>query len=74
MLALGVGLVQISGQSSQEADGTAASAGSDDVHDDESAVLGFVAVVLACCTSGFAGVYFEKVTTSSKNMYVMVTI
>lgn len=52
MLALGVGLVQVSSVESKD----------DDVKDGkENRILGLVAVLLSCCTSGFAGVYFEKV-------------
>ncbi|CAM9220492.1 unnamed protein product [Ectocarpus fasciculatus] len=65
MLALGVGLVQVSssiGSSDSEDDG----ADNEDAEGDEGGngqnpLLGLVMVLLACCTSGFAGVYFEKV-------------
>lgn len=62
MLALGVGLVQVSGSSSSKdngdsEDGDAAAAG-----DGQNPLLGLVMVLMACCTSGFAGVYFEKVS------------
>ena len=52
MLALGVGLVQVSSVENK-----------DDAEKDgkENRILGLVAVLLSCCTSGFAGVYFEKV-------------
>ncbi|CAG0917192.1 unnamed protein product [Notodromas monacha] len=32
---------------------------------DESAIVGLSAVIFACCLSGFAGVYFEKILKSS---------
>lgn len=32
-----------------------------DPKDDQNPLLGFVAIMMSCCTSGFAGVYFEKV-------------
>lgn len=52
MLALGVGLVQISGKKDSD----------DSIKNDaQRPLLGFAAVMMACCTSGFAGVYFEKV-------------
>lgn len=31
-----------------------------------SQVVGLVAVLVACCSSGFAGVYFEKILKESK--------
>ncbi|CAI2351511.1 unnamed protein product [Caenorhabditis sp. 36 PRJEB53466] len=31
----------------------------------ENSVLGFVAVLIACCLSGFAGIYFEKILKGS---------
>lgn len=67
MLALGVGLVQVSSSSSKSSsDSEDDGAGIDDAEGDEDGsgqnpLLGLVMVLLACCTSGFAGVYFEKV-------------
>lgn len=62
MLALGVGLVQISSSSSGKTEGGDESGdgakGGDDL---QNPVLGLVFVLMACCTSGFAGVYFEMV-------------
>lgn len=52
MLALGVGLVQVSRSDDEEKD----------PKDGQNPLLGFVAVMMSCCTSGFAGVYFEKVS------------
>lgn len=70
MLALGVGLVQISSSSSgssssdsevpEDAD-SAALLDEGDSGDRQNPLLGLVMVLMACCTSGFAGVYFEKV-------------
>jgi len=38
---------------------------------EQSPVIGFVAVVTACCLSGFAGVYFEKILKSTpQSIYV----
>ena len=56
MLTIGVGLVEMSGLSSKV----------DTKKGEESGVrqdplMGLAAVVVACCASGFAGVYFEKV-------------
>lgn len=57
MLAIGVGLVQVSTANSKDEGNE--QGGSDDRQD---ALVGLAAVLMACCTSGFAGVYFEKVT------------
>jgi UDP-sugar transporter A1/2/3 len=51
-LGIGIGLVQISQQQN--------SAGSSAI-DGQNSVIGVVAVLVSCLTSGFAGVYFEKV-------------
>ncbi|CAN0344263.1 unnamed protein product, partial [Scytosiphon promiscuus] len=66
MLAFGVGLVQISSSSGGGDDETPEDTDSPDLLDEESGgrqnpLLGLVMVLMACCTSGFAGVYFEKV-------------
>ncbi|CAI5448959.1 unnamed protein product [Caenorhabditis angaria] len=53
VLFIGVSLVQLQGTSS-----TAKIAG-------ESPLVGFIAVVVACCLSGFAGIYFEKILKGS---------
>jgi UDP-sugar transporter A1/2/3 len=59
MLGFGVALVQLS---SVTVDSTAR----------ENSLVGFVAVLSACMTSGFAGVYFEKVLKTSKvSIWVM---
>lgn len=60
MLALGVGLVQVSSSGSDK-DGGDDSAGDGQDGDRQDPLLGLAAVLMACCTSGFAGVYFEKV-------------
>eukprot|EP01033_Poteriospumella_lacustris_P005163 gene5163-3682_t len=52
-LAVGVALVQLSQQSSSEADKA-------------NSIAGLVSVMFSCLTSGFAGVYFEMVLKSSK--------
>ena len=52
MLFAGVSLVQLQGTKSKEISG-------------ESPFIGFVAVVVACCLSGFAGIYFEKILKGS---------
>lgn len=60
LLMAGVSLVQLK---------TATAAASDEGIVDEkhgSMIVGLVAVVTACCTSGFAGVYFEKILKGAK--------
>ncbi|CAM9836136.1 unnamed protein product [Discosporangium mesarthrocarpum] len=56
MLAVGVAMVQISGSKEHESGGDGG---------EHKMLRGFLAVLLACCTSGFAGVYFEKVLKGS---------
>ena len=53
----GVSLVQVSGLKSGGSAGEAAIG---------NVMVGLVAVILACCSSGFAGVYFEKVLKGSE--------
>ncbi|KAH9842741.1 nucleotide-sugar transporter-domain-containing protein [Rhodofomes roseus] len=55
-LAIGVGIVQIQGGSSNK---------SESVSHEMNALKGFMAVVAACFTSGLAGVYFEMVLKNS---------
>lgn len=57
ILAVGVSSVQISQMGQDEGSGDAGS---------KNVVLGLIAVLCACCTSGFAGVYFEKVLKGSE--------
>lgn len=52
----GVGLVQVAQ--------SGATAGRTGGHD-QNKLLGFVAVIVSCCMSGFAGVYFEKILKGS---------
>lgn len=58
LLFLGVSMVQLS-QSSESASSSSGSAV------EQSPTLGLVAVLLSCCSSGFAGVYFEKLLKGS---------
>jgi len=55
VLTCGVAVVQLSGSSDSE--------GSD--NDDQNRFVGLVAVLCAACTSGFSGVYFEKILKGS---------
>ena len=43
-----------------------AATGVDDEEDGGNTYLGLSTVILACCTSGFAGVYFEKILKGTK--------
>ncbi|CAB3405733.1 unnamed protein product [Caenorhabditis bovis] len=52
VLFIGVSLVQLQSTSSSKASG-------------ESPIIGLIAVVVACCLSGFAGIYFEKILKGS---------
>lgn len=52
ILMIGVALVQL-----QQRDPSTSAA----VSDDQNMVVGLISVVLACCCSGFAGIYFEKI-------------
>ncbi|KAM9848536.1 solute carrier family 35 member A3a [Aulostomus maculatus] len=58
ILMAGVALVQWPSDSVEATDKKALSAGSQ--------VVGVTAVLVACCSSGFAGVYFEKILKESK--------
>ncbi|KAG5185934.1 hypothetical protein JKP88DRAFT_179845 [Tribonema minus] len=71
LLALGVGMVQLSGSSGGGGGGSAAAAAGPAaaaavVTTHQNSLVGLVAVIAACMTSGFAGVYFEKVLKTSK--------
>ncbi len=61
LLVGGVSLVQLSGQQQQQQS-----------TQDNNPMLGLVCILLACCSSGFAGVYFEKVLKSSSDVSVWV--
>lgn len=51
ILTIGVSLAQLSAQSNS--------------HEQHNTTAGFIAVLLAACTSGFSGVYFERILKSS---------
>ena len=59
LLTLGVALVQLSAMNPAAGDAGASAGGS-------SSFYGLLAVLCACCSSGLAGVYFEKVLKSHK--------
>lgn len=56
LLTIGVSLAQLSAQKSDENSNLK-----------ENSTYGFVAVILAACTSGFSGVYFERILKSTNN-------
>lgn len=58
MLAAGVATVQVGAQGGNKSAATTATVGN--------TAVGLTAVFAACCTSGFAGVYFEKILKGTK--------
>ena len=62
ILTVGVAIVQISGSSDHHRN-TAEGGGPEE--DDKNRAVGLVAVLCAACTSGFAGVYFERILKGS---------
>lgn len=61
LLAVGLGLVQLSFPTAAVAAASAVNASLNNYF------IGFVAVVVSCFTSGYAGVYFERLTKSKPN-------
>lgn len=57
VLTCGVAVVQVSGSSDEH--------GTDSENEDRNRFVGLVAVLCAACTSGFSGVYFEKILKGS---------
>ncbi|KAK6172023.1 hypothetical protein SNE40_018425 [Patella caerulea] len=69
ILTLGISLVQLTKSKSCIADNDPACNNGDvsiGEHSDRSAFIGLLAVLIMCLSSGFAGVYFEKILKSSK--------
>jgi UDP-sugar transporter A1/2/3 len=60
ILTVGVAIVQVSGSGDQH------SAGQESDTDKQHKLIGLIAVVCAACTSGFSGVYFEKILKGSR--------
>lgn len=44
----------------------------DERHKNEKPIVGFAAILIACCLSGFAGVYFEKILKSTKEVSLWI--
>lgn len=65
VLAAGVAIAQLSAQKSSK---------NNEENGDRNMVLGFVAVLVAACLSGFAGVYFEKILKNSQTTLWMRNI
>ena len=61
LLTAGVAVVQISGSGDQHT-----SAQGDEAEGNQNRVVGLMAVLFAACTSGFSGVYFEKILKGSR--------
>lgn len=68
LFVLGCGAALVQASQFAEGEGTAstvdaaqARSQAQDVSDDSNPLVGLLAVISACCTSGFAGVYFEKI-------------
>jgi len=68
VLALGVALVQLSGMEEK------ISSNDNSAGKDQNQLQGLIAVVISCITSGFAGVYFEKVLKSKSTKKLSVYI
>jgi UDP-sugar transporter A1/2/3 len=62
VLTTGVAVVQLSGSGDQH---SAHSAGAAEGESSQNRVVGLVAVLCAACTSGFSGVYFERILKGS---------
>lgn len=61
ILTIGVAVVQLSGSGDQHT-----SNGGDEQTESQNRFIGLVAVLCAACTSGFSGVYFEKILKGSR--------
>lgn len=63
LLACGVATVEISSNEEESFE--------DDLAN-KNQVLGFVTLILTCCISGFAGVYFEKIVKQNENVSIYI--
>jgi UDP-sugar transporter A1/2/3 len=64
LLTIGVAIVQVSGSGDQHTD--KAEGETDAESESQNRIMGLVAVLCAACTSGFSGVYFEKILKGSR--------
>lgn len=62
ILTIGVAIVQSSGSGD---DGSGGGGGDDDEASSQQRLVGLIAVLCAACTSGFSGVYFERILKGS---------
>jgi solute carrier family 35 (UDP-sugar transporter), member A1/2/3 len=80
ILTIGVSLAQLHTQSSSSLSAAANKSGAADISDHPLEIdttgnlMGFLAVILAACTSGFSGIYFEKILKGSKTSLWMRNI
>ena len=65
ILTVGVAIVQISGSGDQHTHSDTSSDATDS-QQQHNRIIGLVAVLCAACTSGFSGVYFEKILKGSR--------
>ena len=65
VLTCGVAIVEISG-SNDHSSSSGKNNNSDDDNDQNNRLVGLIAVLCAACTSGFSGVYFEKILKGSE--------
>lgn len=78
LLFAGVALVQLQQQSNssqshpEPSNSEVVSSPSKDNHQDQSPFIGFMAILTACCLSGFAGVYFEKILKGSAEISLWI--
>ena len=76
LLTVGVSMAQLHAHHTVN---TASNARADSISDHQeivektSTLAGFAAVVMAACTSGFSGIYFEKILKEAKRVYGCVT-
>ena len=66
ILTTGVAIVQVSGSGDQHSDHADHPGQPDPDTSSQNRVVGLVAVLCAACTSGFSGVYFEKILKGSR--------
>jgi len=71
LLAAGVAVVQLSSMSNTTISSTTSK--DEQLHDGGNQLIGLAAVISSCFTSGFAGVYFEKVLKSQKKTTATTT-